>query len=57
VDVTNNEAIIAAAEKGRGLVHMMRIAVTRLMGQVATGEAEWSRASCATTANLRSRSP
>ena len=34
VDVTSNEAV--AAVGGRGLVHMMRIAVTGSMGQVAT---------------------
>jgi hypothetical protein len=36
VDVTNKEAATAAAEGGRGLVRMMRIAVTGSMGQVAT---------------------
>jgi hypothetical protein len=36
VDVTNNEAATAADERGRGLVHMMRIAITGSMGQVAT---------------------
>jgi hypothetical protein len=42
VDVTNNEAAIAAAERGPGLVHMMWIAVTGSMGQVATGGAEFN---------------
>jgi hypothetical protein len=42
VDVSNNEAATAAAEGGRGLVHMMRIAVTGSMGQVATSLIEQS---------------
>jgi len=36
VHITNNEAATVAAERGAGLVHMMRIAVTGSMGQVAT---------------------
>jgi hypothetical protein len=35
VDVSNNEAT-TTAEGGPGLVHMMQIAVTGSMGQVAT---------------------
>ncbi len=34
--IANNEAATVAAERGAGLVHMMRIAVTGAMGQVAS---------------------